>query len=663
MGSDWLTNDLWRAHVSWLTPGWVDSSPVGRSDFDAARWLDQIQSAHYQTFIFYSKFHDGHCTYPSRYSSFSTERDYLGECAAEARRRGMRLITYFSSILDQFIGSQHPDWQVRGRDGLPAKSWATQRWPDAYCCINNPGYRAYMLGQIQEICENYHPDCMWLDVYEPLTTDICFCPDCQEKYRQQTHGKNLYDLHDLSWYQACYVDFLKEIKSLVTTIDPACVIGQNTGARHPEYDPIDDFYTREAFTAPAISLYCRSMRPLGKPFETTSRLYSSVQSWAMRAPDRVLLESLASVVHGGASCMELSPTPNGKIMEEAVQRLAEAGGYIRALEPFLLNTSPVYDAAVLQPEHLCGGPWGTTNPPGGWTSALMERDIPHACVYPDGDLTPYPLVILDDSLTVDGALASKLTRYVAQGGSLIVEGNPTNLAELLGVDVIGKTGGAAHYLSALDSRLSMDLGADELIVEGEAWRVTPTSALPLAFLRREMTDRALVKDIWLNLPPHPQASSDPAITVNSFGNGHALFIACPLTCAEIRTHRNNPGEAREYPTQLAANLARFLLPEPVLRGTTPAGVEVVVNRQAGKTIVHLLNQYVTGQYYDNRRNAVRLAGVTVSINQNRTGPIRRVFQAEAGSLVEVRFARDGKWVEVTLAELGVHAALVFEAMT
>jgi len=67
MSTDWLYNDLWRAHVSWLTPRWVDTFGMGRQDFDAVRWLDQLQAAHYQTIIFYAKFHDGQCTFRSCY--------------------------------------------------------------------------------------------------------------------------------------------------------------------------------------------------------------------------------------------------------------------------------------------------------------------------------------------------------------------------------------------------------------------------------------------------------------------------------------------------------------------------------------------------------------------------------------------------------------------
>jgi hypothetical protein len=579
----------------------------------------------------------------------------------------MRILAYFSSILDQYIGSQHPDWQVRWRDGRPAQSWATPRWPDAFCCINNPEYRAYMLGQIRELCENYRPDGIWLDVFEPLTSEICFCPSCQKKYQEETGG-SLLDAHDPHWYQACYTVLLGEINTLVKGINPDCVLGQNTGARHPEYDPFDDFYTREAFTSPAISLYCRSMRPLGKPFETTSRLYSSVHSWAMRSPERVLLESLATVVHGGASCMELSPMSTGKIMDEAVQRVAEVGRYLRALEPYLLDTRPIYDAGVYQPDHLCGGPWGTTNPPGGWTSALMERDIPHACLYPNAEVSPYPLLILDDSVILDDTLANRLAHYVAGGGNLIVEcgaafspqGPNATLLQVLGIEGKGKTGGAAHYLSELDPRIAAGMGEDDLIVEGEAYRIGTTTAVPLAFLRYELTERKPIKDLWLNLPPQKGRSGDPAITLNAYGKGRALFIACPLTTGEIRNHRNNPAEAREYPTQLAANLARFMLGEPLLRGTTPAGVEVVVNRQGSRTIVHLLNNYITGQYYDSRTSLLKLADVPVSINERRTGRIVRALCGSGQDQVEMPIQRDGPWAEVRLPELGVHQMIILD---
>lgn len=667
MNADWLKDDLWRAHVSWVTPGWVDTCAEGRKVFDAVRWLDQIQAAHYQTLIFYTKFHDGHCTFQSRYTDCCTERDYFGECVAEARKRGLRILAYYSSFIDQDAGNKHPDWQVRQRDGKAAESWAAQRWPDSYCCLNNPKYREFMLGQIREICKHYKPDGIWLDVFEPIANENCFCRSCQEKYPAGNHGASIFGTHDTRWYQSCHADLLVEINAMIKGINPDCVLGQNTGVRHPDYDHVDDFFTQERFTAPAISLYCRSVRPLGKPFETTSRLYSAVHSWAMRSPERVLLESLATVVHGGASCMELSPLPTGQIMEEAIGRVADVGRYIRTIEPYLLHTSPVYDAGVFQSEILYGSPWGTTSPPGAWTSVLMERDIPFACLYANADLSPYPLLILDDSVVPDEALAVRLADYVAQGGHLIVEcgaafGNPAQgiLQEILGIEGKGKTGGVAHYMGGLDRRIATDMGEDDLIVEGEAYRIATSTARPLAFYRYELMERKPIKDLYMNLPPRAARSNDPVITLNQYGKGIAMYIACPLTTVEIRNHRNNEADAREYPAQLAANLARFMVGEPLLMGTTPAGVEVVINKQANCHVVHLLNHYVTGQYYDSRKCILKLADVPVSINEKRSGAITRACQMSAGKKKEIPIRRDNQWAEVIIAALGVHELIIFE---
>jgi alpha-L-fucosidase len=89
MGADWLSTDLWRAHVSWLSPPWVDDTPQRRAHFDAERWMRQLESAHFRAFIFYVKHHDGWTAYPSALAPVQPERDYLGEAVAAARRHGM----------------------------------------------------------------------------------------------------------------------------------------------------------------------------------------------------------------------------------------------------------------------------------------------------------------------------------------------------------------------------------------------------------------------------------------------------------------------------------------------------------------------------------------------------------------------------------------------
>ena len=663
---DWLSKDLWRAHVSWLTPPWVGATEEGRKDFDAKCWMDQIQSAHYRTLIFYTKFHDGYCTFPSKYSKIQPERDFFGECAAEAHKRGMRILTYYSVVLDQLIGKEHPDWQVVGREGKPQNSpWLTSMFPGAYCCINNPGYREVVLGQLTELRDNYKPDGFWLDVLGPLLPENCFCQYCQAKYKEEIGGGSLFETTDNLWYQSCFVELMKEIRGIVKKNDPDCVLGQNFGVRIPEIDKLVDFFTHESINASTISSMCRSMRSGDKPFESTYRLYTSVGSYALRGPDRVLLESLATVVHGGACSIELSPTHTGQIMDEPVNRLIEVGKYIREIEPYLLNSEPVYDVAIFQREIDTG--WQR---PAGWDSVLVERDIPFAILYQDADLSPYRLLILDDIITLDEGLAKKLTNYVSEGGNLIVEGGAARfgtpagniLSEALGITAFGKTGYPAHYLSGLDKCIANDMGEDDLIVEGDAYKIGLTTAKALAYYRYEFAERAPDKNIYCNLPPKRTRSDDPAITINHYGKGKAMYIGCPLCTTEICAHKDKDmwGDFREYPIQLAANLARFMINEPLLRGTTPAGVEVIVNLQNGRHIVHLLNHYVGVYFYDNRRGILKLADVPVAINERRIGQIRRAFHVLGHKKIKLTIQRNEPWAEVRIPELKVHALIVLE---
>jgi len=666
MSTAWLTNDLWRAHVSWLTPSWVGTTEDGRRDFDARRWLDVMEAAHYRTIIFYVKHHDGYCTYPSRYATAQPERDFLGECVAEVRRRGLRILCYYSSFIDELTGNAHPDWQVLARDGTPAQVWCSAQWPGACCCLNHPGYRDLVLGQLTELRDTYHPDGFWMDVFEPMMAENCFCPSCQEAYRRAT-GQDLFGTRDNAWYWSCVVDLMREIRAIADGSDRPCVVTANTGAHCPELDAQCDLLTHEAFTSTMISALGRCLRPLGKPFETTCRLYSAVGTWAMRGPDRVLLDSLAAVVHGGACCQELSPTHTGAITEEAALRVQEVGGYIRQIEEYLVGTAPVLDAALLLPTAAYSSSFDCPQP-GGWDTVMAERDTPFAYVYPGADLSPYRLVILDGRVPADEGLARQVADYVAQGGALLVEGDAAGygtpawpiMAEVLGLAEITAAEASVHYLSGLPAALAAAMGADDLIVEGEARDITLSGAQALAYYRDEFAVRSPDRRTYRNLPPARTRSARPAISVNQYGRGRALCLGCALTAGELRAHRYAEADVREYPTQLAANVARFLIAEPLMRGTTPAGVEVVVNRQRGRHVVHLLNHYVAGRYCDSRPGLLRLADVTLSVNSGRLGPVSRATHVAGARAEALPLRRDGQWLEVVLPSLGVHGLVLLE---
>lgn len=80
----------------------------------------------------------------------------------------------------------------------------------------------------------------------------------------------------------------------------------------------------------------------------------------------------------------------------------------------------------------------------------------------------------------------------------------------------------------------------------------------------------------------------------------------------------------------------------------------------GRHIVHLLNQYISGQYYDNRTSMLKLADVPAAMNEGRIGTIKRAVQVSGDQIDELPIQRDGSWAEVRIAQLGVHALIVLE---
>jgi hypothetical protein len=103
-----------------------------------------------------------------------------------------------------------------------------------------------------------------------------------------------------------------------------------------------------------------------------------------------------------------------------------------------------------------------------------------------------------------------------------------------------------------------------------------------------------------------------------------------------------------------------MIAEPLLEGTTPAGVGVVVNRLGGRHVVHLLNRYVGQGFLDERRGRMRLARVPLSINERRVGEVKRAYSVDEMGEHEMAIARHGEWAEVVVAELGVHEMIVIE---
>ena len=415
---------------------------------------------------------------------------------------------------------------------------------------------------------------------------------------------------------------------------------------------------------------------LGKPYEILTQASGRVLGWTPRVTDRVLLEAMTVAAHGGSSAVCLDPTAAGEIFEYQVGQLESVTSYVEKRREWLVDAKPVYDAALFFPTYLARlrdnrTPSSEARVTSGWDSLLVERQIPFSYLYPDNyDFSPFQLLILDSSFPVSDERVDHVAEFVKRGGNILAElteeqvDSPAGqrlLADVLGVRLLGETGYPAHFIGRLDKSIDANMPSMPILIDGAAYKIQPTSSTPLAYYDYPIAPWSLDRMTYGPFnPPSRNTSEDPAITLNRYGNGLAMFVAFPLASKEIPKHKNVVGETgivHEFALQLAENLALRLIGEPVLKSEAPAGLEIVINAQPKRHLVHVLNTLIHPVVYaETRPGSLTLADVSFAVNEKRIGAVRKVTTSERADLP---MQRNGKWVRVTLPRLQVHEVLSF----
>jgi len=662
--SHWYTDDLWKAYLGWLSPRWA--SP--REHFNAKVWCDHLERGGFRVAVVHAKHHDGLCFYPSRFRDTQNERDFFGEIVSEAKRRGIRIVAYYSTIFDSQSAEEHPEWCCREQDG----SITELKWPPfpmGACCHNNPGYRGFLLGQLEEIQTRYDTDGFWMDGfdYTGFPSQGCFCHYCRERFARE-RTKTLDEVYlprvgptdELKlWQRDVFRELMEEIRAIADRDGrERIVLFNNAGANlelgYEEIDALCTLHSMEAHTPVTKSFMSRLLACQHRPFEIYWPVSDKVFSWTPRTTAMLTLEASIVVAHGGTLLPGFDITPSGHIPDYQTRQLGEVGRYLRAREAYLTDAGPVYDVGLFLGKER----WKDER--GNWGIALLRNQIPF-CLLPlhATDLLPYRVVIVEDGFPMTERLAEVLEQYVGDGGSAIIErdaaglvheevGGGFRLTQLLGVEPRGRTGFETSYLGGLDERIAGELWDEPVRSDGEAWSIETTTAKPLALYVYPVARYSRERWIWREPnPPRRAVSGDPAITLNRYGKGKAIYVACPLGKKDDRRQQR-------MITRLAVNLVNFLVEEPLIRSEAPSGVEVVVTRQAGRHIVHLLNHYVDeSSRYDRGEDTVPvLADVAVWINERRVGRVKRIVRIPEGD--ELPIERDGSWVRVCAERLAVH---------
>jgi hypothetical protein len=688
-------SDPWKAYAGWMSPAWAQ-----REDFDAAQWCDKLRRGGFENVVIHAKHHDGICFFPSDYRDVQPLTDYFGELVGEARRSGMGVITYYSTLFDTVTAHEHPELACRQADGSVMETTCFP-FPIGICCHNNPSYRDLLLGQLTEIQERYNTDGFWMDGfdYNGFPSGACFCEYCQRKFAEERGGslREVYrtDIPRMKgWHRDVFLELLGDIVAVANSDGGERIVTYNNAGEslEPGFEKLDELCalnSTEAHSPVQKSTKCRLLAAQGRPYEIYSPISDIVFSWTPRTSPLLELEAGIIMAHGGAMLAGLDITPSGYIPDWQMDQLGEIGAGVRGKAAHLDGFKPIYDVALMTPKDR----WKDEDT--GWNVLLLRNHISYTLLplHPV-DLSPYRVVIVTDDYTISPDIAERLRAYVEAGGHIIVERDALErdalehgalehgalehgavggmndggfvLGELLGIQTVSKEQFETTYVDVIEPALRDGLWDEPVRCDGYARQIVTTTAETLAHFVPPVARYS--KDRWIWRQPNPPMRNTvrtdevrgSVITVNHVGKGKAVYLGCALS----KPFTPLPPQQRLM-ARLCANIVHWLDTDPILRSESPSGVEIVVGRdetgRGPRHVVHFLNHYVAESMYDrDDRSAPVLSDVAVWLNEQRVGKVSRLIRRSDGAELPL-IVEDG-WVEVRLDRLRVHEMVVLEGV-
>ena len=662
MSSEWYRQSFRKAHLLYVSPQWA--ARRGET-FDPVAYADAYERAGIDLVQLYCKDHHGVCYFPSSLG-LQYPRDILGELLPELKKRGIRLMAYVSMFFDNYACGLHPEWRAVNEAGDPHKTG-----PFWHASVCSP-YSEFLLTQLDELAKGYEVDGYWLDII-PLARHLPQelwmiqphpVPDysfyAQKRYREVT-GKGLpvkptpEDVDGIFEVMASEVDaFMNRAYATIRKHRPDTVITYN--AAGAPGDPIDSgdlisieghapHYARQSF----IARWAKGRR---KPFEmmtagglSRTPLGGGWNSLDQKPATMLQLEAAIVVAQAGNPVIGQVPTPDGATDAAQFETFGQVFRPIRELEPWLVDAEGVADVAVVcatKPRTASAHWLRMTAGAEAVHEALIAQHVQYDIVRLDSDISKYRAVVLAEQTALSDAEAEMLRGYVRSGGTLIAAGNSSlftergkrrpdfALADVFGVHYVGPVPADFVYLQLEDDALRRSATPVPIIADQTGVAVTLEGGRNLGRLAEpeaRRTDATTV--LWGDAPPDWE-HAHPGLVENRFGKGTCRYIAFPVRCDNV---------PNIWIKRLLGVLVRDAVGSPLVSTTAGPGVEVTLNRQHGRLVLHLCCHYAGDpQRLSIGDNVLELANIEVSLDHVRAGleQVRRVTSVPAGATLKHR---------------------------
>ncbi len=582
-----------QIHLDFHTGPAIDD--VGQ-DFDAQAFAKMMAKAHVNSVTLFAKCHHGHLYYdtkrPERHPGLKKGLDLLGQQIEALHRQGIQAPIYLSVLCDEYAANTRPEWLARQPDSSSVK-WAKGVFEPGWQILDmSSPYADFLAEQIEEVLRKYRPvDGVFLDMCwdQPSCSTWAIAgmrraglnpeleADRATYARQVVHG-----------YMTRYNRLIKRVcggQSPKVWYNARPQVNLPQEAKYLQHIEIEALPTG-GWGYTYFPLNVRFARNFGLPaIGVTARFHKSWADFGGLKPAAALKYECSQMLAHGTGCSVGDQLhPRGRLDPAAYELIGGVYAHVEACEPFCAEARPVTQIGVLRPLDLGSYHVAPGDCLEGVVRALQQLHHQFDFIHAGSDFSSYELIVVPESVQMDGPLAGKIRTYLKAGGAVFFALG----AEAPGAVLLPEQGVAAHgpspftttYLRFADPAAAGVARTDHVMYE-RGLRLTPKAgASVLCRVVEPYFERR-----WDHFSSHNQTPADRLSKYAAVvAKGRVVTCAFPVFKA-YATHGNLP-----YRALIQVCLDR-LLPAALTRFDGPSHVELTVTRQKrpARTMVHVLS--------------------------------------------------------------------------
>ena len=475
-------------------------------DFDKKQFQEALKKGHIDSITLFSKCHHGWAYHPSKANDMHPHLkfDLLKAQIEAAREIGVKTPVYLSAGLDEKIVLRHSEWAVRNRD--ESTTWVKSFSEAGYhkLCFNTP-YLDYLLPQIKEVCENYQPDGIFLDI---CGVQPCYCMSCIRSMREK--GLDIQNEKDVIKHaEEVYRNYTKRVRETIDSVIPNLPVFHNGGhVRHGRRDIIESNTHLELESLPTggwgydhFPLSARYVQNLGVDYlGMTGKFHTSWGEFGgFKHPNALRYETALSVANGAKCSVGDQPHPRGKMDMETYKLIGEAFSELEEKEPWLDNVNSIADIGVLSSESVMdlfgtGQVGRNSNIDTGVCRIMLEGKYLFDIVDTLMDFEKYKLIVLPDVIEINDTLKKKLESFIKNGGKILATGksgldSKKKFAFDLGSEYISESDYSPTYMNPCEN--TGDFGNTSYVIYSQAEKAAFCGLKEYAKLEKPYFNRTL----------------------------------------------------------------------------------------------------------------------------------------------------------------------------